>query len=508
MPKTAATPPPTQGHCVTGSPLPSQLMINGTRIRPRNMRRSFVVPAEPTGPENEWMYLSNLDRVVTPTFSSAIHFYDEAVTAERSFEDVIDVLKQSLSKVLVHFFPLAGRLELREDGLIDLHCNDAGAVFVEVTLGVDLTDVGGPQPMDVLSGLEIARLGKGPLYIPDQLTPMPTLVVQVTQFNCGSVAIAVNWHHTVADGSSGVHFLKSWAEIAQGKPLAVVPNHDRLLLSPRKSPDPNLVQGYSTKSTHDLNHIVERFTTSSKECEVKPPVIKSFHLEQESIKQLREQVNRDSDSRSEISEGRPHPYTAAESISAHLWQMMSKARRDPDRDHDQEQGDSDMLTKFFLFVDGRKKLNLPKGYFGNVVCSACAVATEKELLQKPISHAATLISHACRNITSEYFRSLIDWVEMQGTAPSKSEHVNSVGRDVASTFWVFFPLYEIEFGFGRPIWAARNSPPRPLIDGIAVMPSPHGPRSMLVMLNLHADRMEKLQRDPQFSSVFVNVSVV
>ncbi|KAL2654134.1 hypothetical protein R1flu_022262 [Riccia fluitans] len=482
----------------------AELNINGVRVRPRNIRKFDVPPAEPTAAQNEWLYLSNLDRVVTPTFSSVIHFYEKVVTEERSFEEVTDVLKRSLSNVLVDFFPLAGRLELGKDGLINLHCNDAGAVFVEMSLEVELEEVGGPQPMDILSGLEVARLGKGPFYIPDQLTPMPTLVVQVTRFKCGAIAVATNWHHTVADGSSGVHFIKSWGEIAQGKPLTLVPNHDRLLLTPRNPPNPNLVQGYSTKTTHNLNHVMERFTTSKE-----PAVIKTFFLEQESIRQLKEQANTpldsDADSDSKLENSRRPSFTSAESISGHLWQNMARARRDPDQKKgDSAAVDAGNVTKFFMFVDGRKKLNVPAGYFGNVVCSACAVTTEEELLQNPVSYAAGLISRACKNITGEYFRSLIDWVEMQGTAPSKSEHVNSVGRDVASTFWVFFPLYEIDLGFGRPIWAARNSPPRPLIDGIAVMPSPQGPRSMLALLNLHPDRMDRIQRDPQFSSVFIN----
>ncbi|BBM99600.1 hypothetical protein MPTK1_1g22310 [Marchantia polymorpha subsp. ruderalis] len=478
---------------------PADMTVNGVRMRPvpRSMRKSLVLPAEPTAPENEWLYLSNLDRVVTATFSSVIHFYENAVTAERTFQQVIDGLKRSLSRVLVDFYPFAGRLEVGTDGLINLHCNDAGAVFVEAAVGVELAEVGGPQAMHVLSGLEVARLGKGPLYIPDQLTPMPTLVVQVTRFKCGAIAVATNWHHNVADGSSGVHFIKSWAEVATGQPLSLVPIHNRMLLKPRTPLNPSLVQGYSTKSAHNLNqvdlHSVHKFSGATQ-----PPVIRSFALDAQTVRQLKSQAcgaacEQDAAQRSQT-------FTSAESISGHLWQSMTRARRHADEASDL---DRQTLSKYFMFVDGRKKLDMPAGYFGNVVCSACAVSTEEEILRNPVSYAAGLVRAACRSITADYFRSLIDWVEVQGTAPSKSEHVNSVGRDVASTFWTTFPLYEIEFGFGRPIWAARNSPPRPLIDGIAMMPSPQGQGNMVALINLHADRMERMQKDPQFSSVFV-----
>ncbi|KAG6555674.1 hypothetical protein Mapa_002911 [Marchantia paleacea] len=480
----------------------SHFAVGGVSFRPTSVRKSLVAPAQPTSKENEWLPLSNLDRVVTPTFSSVIHFYENAINANRSFESVVSALRQSLAEVLVHFFPLGGRLKLRDDGLIDLHCNDEGAVFITATLRETLAELGGPQPMDALSGLEIARLGRGPIYIPDQLTPIPTLVVQMTQFKCGAVAVATNWHHSVADGSSGCHFIKSWSEVATGQGVSIKPNHERMLLNPREIPDPSLVQGYSTKSSHSLNQVNLEVQTSSGPKVLQPPVLGTFNLDKESVLSLKDKVNLDNEDDS------VRKFTSAESISGTLWQRMARSRsegRTEKFDQDQQQH---TMTRFFMFVDGRKKLNMPEGYFGNVVCSACAVSTEEEILQKPAAYAADLIRKACTNVTADYFRSLIDWVAVQGTTASKSEHVNSVGRDVAATFWTYFPLYKMEFGFGKPSFAARNSPARPLIDGIAMMPSPKGPGHMVALLNLHNDRMSRLQKDPEFSSVFSSKSTL
>ncbi|KAG6555676.1 hypothetical protein Mapa_002913 [Marchantia paleacea] len=481
--------------------------VGGVSLRAKVIRKTLVHPAQPTLAENEWLPLSNLDRVVTPTFSSVIHFYEGAVSEGRSFECVVGGLKRSLSEALVHFFPLAGRLEVRDDGLVDLHCNDAGAVFIEVALGVELAEVGGAQTMDALSGLELARLGRGPLYMPDQLMDMPTLVVQVTQFKCGAVAIATSWHHTIADGSSGCHFIQAWSEIASGAGISLIPNHNRQLLAPRDPPNPSLVQGYSTKSAHNLNKVnndqeVLKAFSGSKE----PPVINMFHLDKVTVQELKNLANK------EIGEETVRKFTSAEGISALLWQSMTRARIDVNSKYgfssahgDDDQQQNQEITRFFMFVDGRKKLDMPKGYFGNVVCSACAVSTENEIINNAPSYAATLIREACSKADGDYFKSLIDWVEVQGSSPSKSEHVNSVGHDVAATFWTFFPLFNMEFGFGKPTFAARNSPPRPLIDGIAMMPSAKGPGNMVALLNLSADRMQRLRSDPQFNSVFLGL---
>ncbi|CAM6087754.1 unnamed protein product [Calypogeia fissa] len=450
----------------------------------RPLAKTLVKPS--VAVEETWLCLSNLDRVVNPTFSSVIHYYDNVINETRSFVDVTSFLKESLAKTLVDFYPLAGRLKLREDGKVDLHCNNEGAIWIEATVAADLKDLGGAQANHLLSGLDVAKLGHGPLYIPDQITPMPVLVIQVTKFTCGTIAIATSWHHTIADGFSGTHFLRSWSEVAIGKAISLKPQHNREILKARDPPNPTLVNGYSTKSLDEL--CGEGAEVSTEE----PTTLEKFDLSKEKVAELKKQANL------QPPPFTPRPYTSAESISGHLWKQMTKARAAANS-YNAEQA-RDQTTKFFMFVDGRKRLRLPGGYFGNVVCSACAVAREADILTNPLHYSASLIRIATRNITEEYFRSLIDWVEIQGMA-TKSEHVNSLGHDVAATFWTFFPLYDIEFGWGRPKFAARNSPPRPLIDGIAMMPNAEG-QGMVALLNLHSDRMSKLQRQISFATVF------
>ncbi|CAM6126921.1 unnamed protein product [Calypogeia fissa] len=372
----------------------------GVEMRPTS--RTVVSPALPT--KKHWMALSNMDRVVNPTFSSAILFYTHLLDFKQ-FKDIVGALKESLAKALVHFYPLAGRLALEDDGLVQIHCNDEGAVFIEAVVDAELSEVGGPRPMPALSGLEIAGLGKGPKYIPDQITSMPTLVVQVTKFKCGTVAIAVNWHHTVADGPSGCHFLKSWAEIGAGRQLSLRPNHDRFLLKPREIPDTSLVTGYSTREIENKQLTTSELTRYQKLLS-EPAVLESFHVKKIILQELKEKFKMEGD------EG--GYFTTAELISAHLWRQMTKARAELNEraagnesdDGPESNRESPTYTRFFIFVDGRKKLNLPGGYFGNVVCSACAVATEGEILNNSLAHAASLIRKATRSISGEYFRSL------------------------------------------------------------------------------------------------------
>lgn len=466
-----------------------------SRVTVKPQSKSLVVPA--TRSEHPlWLPLTNLDRVVNPTFVGVIFFYENVLNSEgygKSFQEVVADLKGSLAKVLVDFYPLAGRLTLMESGLVDLQCNDAGAIFVESTVNVELSQLGGPQPMPMLSGMDVmehfASPGPGVLYIPDQINPkVPVLVVQVSRFVCGSVAVAANWHHTVADGFSGCLFMRSWAHVATGQPLSFLPSHDRHLLKPRSplntssvtngnyGAGPKLEQPDTSQISRQQQRTTEEVT-----------VVKLFILTKDTVRQLKEKGN------TNIADRRP--FTSTEAVSAELWRLITRARRPDDEESRRDR------SRFFMFVDGRKRLGLPAGYFGNVVCSACAASTEDELLARPLSYAASLIQSATRGIDDEYFRSLIDWVEERGLTSSKgckSEHVNSTGFDVAATFWTFFPLYEINFGWGKPVLSVRNAPPRKRIDGISVMPSPDGSGNMLALLNLDTDRMNNLERNPEF----------
>ncbi|OAE23343.1 hypothetical protein AXG93_1660s1010 [Marchantia polymorpha subsp. ruderalis] len=504
-------------------------------LKRAKVTRTWVYPESPR--QTHWLPLSNLDRVVNATFSSLILYFDartmkewKATTIanersgsgsgsggggeakkvagmlkeansmkERGGGDVAGILKSSLAKVLNEFYPLAGRLALREDGLGDLLCNNEGALFLEVDVDHELKAFGELRPTPALSGLNSSftrsLIGGKPPYTPDQLTPMPVCIIQLTRFKCGSIALGVNWHHTVADGFSGCHFVESWAEVARGKPISLKPVHTRSLLTPRTPLDPSLVnqEGYSTKSLpRDLQAPGAGF---------QPAVTAVKGISGAKVEALKRTV---------LDEGKAHPqylmgdgekpFSSAECLSAFLWRAFARARyRDIGQ---QSQG---RQTRFFMFVDGRSRLRMPQGYFGNVVCSACAVTTEDKLHREPLIYGAQLIRKAVNGVSGEYFRSLIDWVELHGLDGStKSEHVNSMGHDVAATFWNRFPIYHMDFGWGEPSFAGRNSPPRDLIDAFAMMPSSNrtGKGDMVALLNLHEDRLERIQADRDFSSQF------
>ncbi|KAJ0823989.1 putative benzyl alcohol O-benzoyltransferase [Helianthus annuus] len=102
-----------------------------------NRSTSLIKPSIPT--PNHMLYLSNLDDQKFLRFSiKYLYLFQKSVP--------INLLKHSLSKVLVHYYPLAGRLKTLQsshehehdddddDDRLQIDCNGEGAVFAEASM--------------------------------------------------------------------------------------------------------------------------------------------------------------------------------------------------------------------------------------------------------------------------------------------------------------------------------------------------------------------------------------
>ncbi|KAK8614712.1 hypothetical protein V6N13_068507 [Hibiscus sabdariffa] len=128
------------------------------------------------------------------------------------FDDLVGLLKQSLSTTLSHFPPLAGRLMTDPDGHVHIDCNDAGIDFLVVK-------------SPTLSINDILCPGDVPDCVKELFTFDRTLsytghfkalaAVQVTELVDG-VFIGCSVNHAVTDGTSFWHFFNTFAEITKG----------------------------------------------------------------------------------------------------------------------------------------------------------------------------------------------------------------------------------------------------------------------------------------------------
>lgn len=132
---------------------------------------TLVPPAEET--EKGLYFLSNLDQNIAVIVRTIYCFKSE----EKGNENAGEAIKNALRKVLVHYYPLAGRLTISAEGKLIINCTGEGAVFVEAEANCAMEEIGDITKPDP------ETLGKLVYDIPGakNILEMPPLVAQVLE---------------------------------------------------------------------------------------------------------------------------------------------------------------------------------------------------------------------------------------------------------------------------------------------------------------------------------------
>lgn len=457
------------------STLDSTLYLKEDRLKgrkPKILHTSFIKPSSATPIAKAWLLLCHLDFLWMAYYTPLLcTFTVDQVRQFGTASAVVQHLKDSLAETLVLFYPLAGRV-VALDGPRRIHCNDAGAVFTEASVDLDVEDLRTEdfQPVPLLSGLAAAGLEKYPV-LPEIATGIPALIIQVTHFKCGGIALAANWSHAVADGRSGFHFMKSWSEIARGLPVSLLPDHRRELVKPR---DPLVPVDIADGVAFSPGARIAASQQSNLSSVTTPPEAKPNSNAKRKPKQITTQIVEFS--KDEITHLRnPNPnLTRADCLSTHLWRTIVRARK----------LSSDARVRLWVIMEGRKKCSLPDGYFGNVTGMTPTITTVNELLNEPIGTTANLIHDAITSVSGEWFQGMVDC--FASVKEGESLFVPKplgLGTECGVSYLVRFPFYELDFGFGLPGLSTRNT--MGAWDGLVfIVPSSRGEGHMVAMANL------------------------
>lgn len=418
---------------------------------------SMICPSKSTPTKKLWN--SNLDLVVCRIHILTVYFY-KPNGACNFFESRI--LRESLSNVLVSFFPMAGRLAKDEKGRVEIDCTAQGVLFVEAEADfTTLDDFGDFRP-----STELRQLVPMVDYSGD-ISSYPLVVSQVTRFKCGGVSLGLGIHHTLADGLAGLHFVNTWSDIARGLSVAMTPFIDRTLLRTRDPPTPSF--------DHVEYHPPPSLNTpkNSSPNTVSTTILK---LTLDQLNKLKSTTKND---------GNTKDHSTYEILAAHLWRCATKARGLSD----------DQMTKLFVATDGRSRLcpPLPPGYTGNVVFTATPLSSAGDLTSEPLTNSCKRIQSCLAKMDNEYLRSALDHLEL---LPDLSGLVRGAhyfaNPNLNINSWVRLPIYDSDFGWGRPIFMG---PASILYEGtIYILPSPKNDRSMTLSVCLEASHLELFEK--------------
>ncbi|CAL1392998.1 unnamed protein product [Linum trigynum] len=399
--------------------------------------------------------LSYLDHIVC--WVRSIHGFK---SNERGNEMAGQVFKTALQKLLVHYYPLAGRLTVVAGEKLAVSCYEQGAVFVEADFAMqDVEEMLRSDPSKLVDLVYDGGIHGNAKPLPQ----CPLLVAQVTKFKCGGFVLGTCISHCMGDGFTVMEMVNSWAEIARGLSISVLPSLDKSSLLPRNPPKVEFPHPEFTK-------IENRSSSTSNDISKEKMVYRVFHFNRESIKELKSKAMED---------GVLSKCSTFECLTAFIWIARSKALN---------MVDSDQETKLMVPVNVREKMDppLPKGYLGNGIVVACTISKAKDLNNEPFSTTVGLVQDAIKMVTNANVRSLIDCHELHRS-------VQSFAHTMLVTTWSRIPFCTTDFGWGDAIFMAPITLP---VDEMVIFFPNNGKEhygDMVVYVALPESTMETFQ---------------
>ncbi|KAJ0735817.1 putative benzyl alcohol O-benzoyltransferase [Helianthus annuus] len=332
----------------------------------RRRAPELIVPAKPT--PRELKPLSDIDDQEALRIQMPVILVYRSNPKMRN-KNPASVIREALAKLLVFYYPFAGRLKEGPAGKLMVDCSAEGVLFIEAEADVTLSQIGDALPPPSPCMEELLYDVPGSSGILDS----PLLLVQVTRLLCGGFIFAIRFNHTMTDGAGFVQFMSGLDEIARGATSpSTLPVWQRELLC---SSDP--VPFTLTKGTlDDIVHKSLFFTTTEISAFRK---LVPLHLQS---------------------------CTTFEVLTACLWRCRTIAL--------QPNPEDEMVVAMSL--NTRKMFNppLPVGYYGNVVACPFAISTARDLCNKPFAHALELVMKTKSDVTKEYIRSISDLKAING----------------------------------------------------------------------------------------------
>ncbi|MED6173392.1 hypothetical protein PIB30_058875 [Stylosanthes scabra] len=361
--------------------------------------REDIKPSSPTPSHLRTFKHSILDQANLFHYGPVVVFYISHNLSE--FPKRLELLKQSLSETLTHFYPLGGRI--KDDFSID--CNDEGANFVVAKVNCPIAKfLSKPDIYSLEKFLPISFLHE--TSIGDHVTN-----IQVNVFDCGGIAIGFCISHRITDGASFSIFIKAWTERASynhnSEPLAK-PNFATISLFPAAT-----------------SHFRE--------------------ISNQPIATLKAQIL----AKSSADPSKNHP-SHVQIVSALLWKcfmVASKAQFGTQR--------PSLVNHTVNLRQLMEKSLHPENSIGNFLwCCTAEHTGEHELsLDDLVSKLKNSIQQVDKDLAARFQR-------YDDASSIVEDDVRNLGRktrgDAFETLffssWYNFGVYDTDFGWGKPIW--------------------------------------------------------
>nr|GEU72879.1 vinorine synthase-like [Tanacetum cinerariifolium] len=381
-----------------------------------------IKPASQTPYDLRTFNLSIIDQWFHDCYPTLILFFPNKKVA--SVTDVIKNLKESLSQILTRFYPIAGEVKNN----LHIECNDKGVNFLEARVNQSLKEFL-RHPDDE----KVRELVPNSPRIGEPSIGNYVMGVQVNTFSCGGIGLSMSATHKIFDGHTYFLFLKAWAAAAIGSPERMSPSFVASQVFPN---NPSLKYSWPAKFTSTESNITKRFLFDS-------VAIASLKAQPVSCTGL--------------STPRSGP-TRMEATSSLIWKVVAKA--------------SSIVRSFgpqsphalFSFVNFRKRVSPPLPYnsIGNLVLTATAICFPES--QPDLPTLMGEIRESIAKINSDHIECIKgekgheEFSQLLRSLKDLTDVTEDGDNCLFVTSLLNSGMYELDFGWGKPIWFYNINP--------------------------------------------------
>lgn len=371
--------------------------------------RSLVRPCEKTPCTT--LELSAMDKVpVLRCNARTLHVY-------RQGQGAASAIRVALSRALVPYYPLAGRLKESNQGQLQIECCGEGVWFVEASIDSTLDAFNYFDDVDTASST-ISYDDLLPNQIPAPARE-PLVQIQVTQFACGGFVMGLIFCHCICDGLGAAQFFNAVGEYARGL--------DHLTVDPVWSRDFFVTTTSSSSNT----------TLHADAVPPLPMPIVNYRLEQAHVDISTDQIDK---LKQQFQESTGQRCSAFEIVAASFWSCRTRAIMSNTIKREES-------AKLVFFANCRQLLEppLPKGFYGNCFFPVTITASREWLAQASLVEVVKLIQQAKAKLPEDFGKYKKGKMEEDPFMPPVSYNTLFVSE------WGRLGFNQVDLGWGPPL---------------------------------------------------------
>ncbi|KAK4429497.1 Stemmadenine O-acetyltransferase [Sesamum alatum] len=414
-----------------------------------------IKPSFPTPNHLRNFKLCLLDHLIPAAYAPVVVYYpNDGAASHCEVLERLAVLKKSLSETLTRFFPLAGTI--RDDVSID--CDDHGACFTTAKVKCTLSEFLESPDLKMIALLLPCGLDSGGDCVTN---------IQASEFACGGVSVGLCISHRILDGTALSTFLKSWANAASSSVEKLV------------SPD------FSASSLFPADLWLKDASIAMWGSLFKKGqfVTRRFMFNGSAIASLKDMAT-----------GTSKP-TRVEAVSGFIWKCAMAAS--------EERSGCKRPSLLTHIVNLRKRAapNFSEQSLGNLIWMTSAKFTaEKQNLEFP--DLVDEIRRSISNIDGEYVKKLRGGDGPNTIQKYLKEIVEFSSKDVeyfGFTSWCKLGFYEVDFGWGKPVWVSSIDSSGPFYINLSVLMDSRCGDGIEAWVTLDEQEMAILQGNQEFT---------